>query len=125
MIRPSIKFLFVGAGVCLRLPSDSASRRTPLPLANSSYCKALLRLFDFSHYSLTCVRSSVSVLYQSILIHKKSTSKFFTQKRKWIYFFIEHLTGNDVGLIHSMANKPLRPHFFQKSVHSVSGSVNN
>src|SRR5690606_4620889 len=26
--------------VCLRLPSDSASRRTPLPLANSSYCQA-------------------------------------------------------------------------------------
>ena len=46
MARPSIKFLFVGPGVCLRLTSDSASRRTPLPLANSSYYKALLRLFD-------------------------------------------------------------------------------
>ena len=30
---PSIRFLFVGAATRLRLPSDPASRRTPLPLA--------------------------------------------------------------------------------------------
>ena len=28
---PHMRFLFVGPGFCLRLPSDSASRRTPLP----------------------------------------------------------------------------------------------
>jgi hypothetical protein len=43
--RPSHKclimsFLFVRPRVCLRLTSDSASRRTPLPSANSSYCQA-------------------------------------------------------------------------------------
>ncbi|BAK94273.1 hypothetical protein TEH_09460 [Tetragenococcus halophilus NBRC 12172] len=43
--RPSqfsllMRFLFVSASVCLQLPSDSASRRTPLLLANSSYCQA-------------------------------------------------------------------------------------
>ncbi len=45
---PYMRFLFVRPGVCpqrdlstlcIRLPSDSASRRTPLPLANSSYCQ--------------------------------------------------------------------------------------
>ena len=28
---PCMRFLFVGSELCLRLPSDSASRRTPLP----------------------------------------------------------------------------------------------
>ena len=36
---PCMQFLFVRPRFCLRLPSDSASRRTPLPLANSSYCQ--------------------------------------------------------------------------------------
>ena len=31
MPLPHMRFLFVGPGLCLRLPSDSASRRTPLP----------------------------------------------------------------------------------------------
>ena len=43
------RFLFVGPGFCpwrdlstlqIRLSSDSASRRTPLPLANASHCRA-------------------------------------------------------------------------------------
>lgn len=29
-----MRFVFLGAEVCVRLPSDSASQRTPLPLAN-------------------------------------------------------------------------------------------
>src|SRR5690606_34544536 len=33
-------FLFVRPGFCRRLPSDSTSRWTPLPLANTSYCQA-------------------------------------------------------------------------------------
>jgi hypothetical protein len=37
---PYIHFLFVGPGLCLRLPSDSTSRWTPLPSANSSCCQA-------------------------------------------------------------------------------------
>ena len=36
---PLMQFLFVRPRLCLRLPSDSASRRTPLPSANSSYCQ--------------------------------------------------------------------------------------
>ena len=37
---PYMRFLFVRPRVCFRLTSDSASRRTPLPLANTSYCQA-------------------------------------------------------------------------------------
>ena len=36
---PSMQFLFVRPRLCRRLPSDSTSRWTPLPLANSSYCQ--------------------------------------------------------------------------------------
>ena len=38
--RPSICFLFVSARFCLRLPSDSSSRWTPLLSANTSHCRA-------------------------------------------------------------------------------------
>ena len=34
-----MQFLFVGSGFCLRLPSDSSSRRTPLPSASDSTAK--------------------------------------------------------------------------------------
>ena len=37
---PYMQFLFVRPRFCLRLLSDSASRRTHLPSANSSYCQA-------------------------------------------------------------------------------------
>ena len=37
---PFMQFLFVRPRLCFGLPSDSASRRTPLPSANSSYCHA-------------------------------------------------------------------------------------
>ena len=38
MLLPYMRFLFVGPEFCLWLPSDSTSRWTPLPLANTSYC---------------------------------------------------------------------------------------
>ena len=37
---PTTHFLFVSPGLCLRLPSDSTSRWTPLSSANSSHCQA-------------------------------------------------------------------------------------
>ena len=43
--RPFMKFLFVRPGFCLRLPSDSTSRWTPLPLANASYCQGAFGTF--------------------------------------------------------------------------------
>ena len=36
---PYIQFLFVRPRLCRGLPSDSTSRWTPLPVANSSYCQ--------------------------------------------------------------------------------------
>ena len=40
LIQPHMRFLFIGPGLCLRLPSDSTSRWTPLPSANGSHCQA-------------------------------------------------------------------------------------
>lgn len=37
---PTLRFLLVGSGFCLLLPSDSVSRRTPLNLANGSRYRA-------------------------------------------------------------------------------------
>ena len=39
-IQPPMRFLFVSSELCLRLLSDSTSRRTPLPLANGSCYRA-------------------------------------------------------------------------------------
>jgi hypothetical protein len=39
-LQPYMRFLFIGPGLCLRLPSDSTSRWTPLPSANGSHCQA-------------------------------------------------------------------------------------
>ncbi|PRY77130.1 methylated-DNA--[protein]-cysteine S-methyltransferase, partial [Alkalibacterium olivapovliticus] len=39
LLSLGMKFLFVSASICVRLPSDSASWRTPLSFANSSYCQ--------------------------------------------------------------------------------------
>ena len=38
-IQPHMRFLSVSASVCVRLPSDSTSRWTPLSFTNSSYCQ--------------------------------------------------------------------------------------
>jgi hypothetical protein len=39
-VRPYMQFLFIEPGFCLWLLSDSTSRWTPLPSANSSCCQA-------------------------------------------------------------------------------------
>ena len=46
-----MQFLFVRPRFCLRLLSDSASRWTPLSLANSSYCHACSGLSPPSYYA--------------------------------------------------------------------------
>ena len=48
---PFMQFLLVRPRFCLRLLSDSASRRTPLSLANSSYCHACSGLSPPSYYT--------------------------------------------------------------------------
>ena len=46
---PSIQFLFVSPHICRRLPSDSQSPTTPLPLANTSPCRVCRGLSPPSH----------------------------------------------------------------------------
>ena len=48
---PFMQFLLVRPRLCLRLLSDSASRRTPLSLADSSYCHACSGLSPPSYYA--------------------------------------------------------------------------
>ncbi len=49
-IQPYMRFLSVSASVCVRLPSDSTSRWTPLSFANSSYCQACSGLSPPSYH---------------------------------------------------------------------------
>ncbi|KIA76077.1 hypothetical protein DB43_BF00020 [Parachlamydia acanthamoebae] len=44
-----IRFLFVRPAFCLRLPSDSTSQWTPLPLASTSPCRVCRGLSPLSH----------------------------------------------------------------------------
>ncbi|POA08460.1 hypothetical protein CD039_10310 [Staphylococcus argensis] len=53
-----MKFLFVSASVCVRLPSDSTSRWTPLSFANSSYYQACNGLSPSSCYPCRAHKSS-------------------------------------------------------------------
>lgn len=70
---PYMQFLFVRPRLCLRLPSDSTSRWTPLPLANSSYCQVCSGLSPPSdsacraHIKNTCLQgiSRISEAYKS------------------------------------------------------------
>lgn len=65
---PYIQFLFVRPRFCLRLPSDSASRRTPLPLANSSYCQACSGLSPPSYYACRAHYAKRRVCWQTLLV---------------------------------------------------------
>ena len=64
--KPYIQFLFIRPELCRRLPSDSSSRRTPLPLANTSYCQVCSGLSPYSyrpcraHMKLPVASSGVS-----------------------------------------------------------------
>ena len=51
LVKHGMQFLFVRSRFCLRLLSDSASRRTPLSLTNSSYCHACSGLSPPSYYA--------------------------------------------------------------------------
>jgi hypothetical protein len=45
MIQPDMRFVFLRSAFCLRLPSDSTSQWTPLPLANSFHHQDLQGTF--------------------------------------------------------------------------------
>ena len=74
---PYMQFLFVRPRFCFRLPSDSASQRTPLPLANSSYCQVCSGLSPPSnnacraHYKINkAIQTNDLVLILSVFIFK-------------------------------------------------------
>ena len=59
--QPQIGFVYLGSSVCLQLPSDSASRRTPLLLANGWRSPAPVRDFhprDDAHAGRTQITKS-------------------------------------------------------------------
>ena len=69
-----MQFLFVRPRFCLRLLSDSASRRTPLSLANSSYCHACSGLSPPSYCA--CRAHKRNWTPASILIVSKLVSSY-------------------------------------------------
>ena len=60
-----MQFLFVSPNVCRQLLSDSPSRRTPLLLANTPYCKAHSGLTPYSLYP--CLTHKYPAMGQDIL----------------------------------------------------------
>ena len=69
-----MQFLFVSPNVCRQLLSDSPSRRTPLLLANTPYCKAHSGLTPYSLYPCLTHKAeprfcgAVLIIIQSILL---------------------------------------------------------
>ena len=71
--RPFIRFLFVTTHFCFELPSDSTSRWTPLPFANSSSSSRPVR--DLRPISNVCAW------------HTKSPSKPKAIRTSFLFFF--------------------------------------
>ena len=88
---PYIQFLFVRPRFCLRLSSDSASRRTPLSLANSSYFQACSGLSPPSYYACRAHQikpeyaSWILLVYSGFFCFYSNFSKYF------LIFFIAFL----------------------------------
>ena len=59
---PFMQFLLVRPRFCLRLLSDSASRRAPLSLADSSYCHACSGLSPPSYYACRAHKNKAPLL---------------------------------------------------------------
>ena len=73
-----MQFLFVGSNVCLRLPSDSSSRRTPLPLTNTPYCKVYSGLAPYSCYDMPGAQTKASDFIRGFTNYQRfSTTKAF------------------------------------------------
>ena len=83
-LKPFMKFLFVRPRFCLRLPSDSTSRWTPLPLANASYCQGAFGTFTLesspmpgAHIRGCLRRDSLYILRIPELIQKNKKRRLF------------------------------------------------
>lgn len=81
---PRIQFVYLGPCFCLRLPSDSASRQTPLPLANGRRSPAPVQDFhprDDAHAGRTTKRSC-PLWDGSFLVCSSAYAKTYTPIRR-------------------------------------------
>ena len=77
---PYMQFLFVRPRFCLQLLSDSASRRTPLSSANSSYCQACSGLSPPSYYACRAhITKGLSRTRATALWYQKISISYFTR----------------------------------------------
>ena len=90
-LKPYMKFLFVRPGFCLRLPSDSASRRTPLPLANASYCQGAFGTFTLKLSPMPGTLKRKASGPRGFSLHSQF---YFTVKQVFLSFFGEHRVNN-------------------------------
>lgn len=69
-----MRFVFLGAEVCVRLPSDSASQRTPLPSANG--WRLQTPIADFHHLACYHARHTssrkIGIISLSVLSHHRT-----------------------------------------------------
>ncbi|PWZ49567.1 hypothetical protein DD911_00635, partial [Staphylococcus pseudintermedius] len=63
----SMMFLFVGASVCVRLPSDFTSQWTPLFFANSSYYEACNGLSPSRCYPFRAHPKKARIVHDTLL----------------------------------------------------------
>ena len=67
--KPYMQFLFIRPKICRRLPSDSSSRRTPLPLANTSCCQVCSGLSPYSYRPCRAHQKNLdTIVYQGFFV---------------------------------------------------------
>ena len=93
-----MQFLFVRPRFCPRLLSDSASRRTPLSLANSSYCQTCNRLSPSSGYACRAHKINPTQRYTMpdfVFVNSKY-AKHFSSGLSNLVFTINHIVIADI-----------------------------
>lgn len=87
---PYMQFLFVRPGICLRLRSElawrqsgSTSRWTPLPSANTSYCKACSGLAPYSYRPCRAHHKKALKAYSQGLIYLFKKFSITQERLDW------------------------------------------
>jgi hypothetical protein len=85
-----MKFLFVGPDFCRQLLSDSQSPKTPLLLANTSYCKVCSGLAPYSLLPCLTHKKIPSITQQdsSIVILKINIRTFYLFCLLFLHFLL-------------------------------------
>jgi len=82
--QPYMQFLFIEPGLCLQLLSDSASRRTPLLLANSSCCQAYGGLSPPSYRPCRAHQSGGRGRHRPRLPHHRTCGARIRRFKEWL-----------------------------------------